>query len=113
MKKWLMVLVGLTLAALLVIGSLACGSDTPEGAVDHKTITGITEGAARTVLINRLNDQGLPFTVVKAQELLSHFSPDDEHLVIGDTLAFEIESWYDLVDYLVNIKLASSTETGT
>ena len=105
---WFVVLV-----ALLVITALACGTATAEGVVAHKSITGIREGTSYTVLENRPSDEGSPFIVVDDKDLLSHFATDEEHLIISDSLAFEIESKYDRVDYYVNMAPASAPLSGT
>ena len=101
------------LVPLLVIAGLACGTTTSEGVVAHKSITGIREGTSYTVLENRPSDEGPPIIHVDDKDLLSLFAAGDEHLIIDDSLAFEIESRYDRVDYFVNMAPASSPESGT
>ena len=101
------------LVLLLVVIGPACGTATDEGVVDHKSITGVVEGTSYTVLRNRPNDDGLPFIEAKDKDLLSHFATVEEHAIISDSLAFEIESRYDRVDYLVNIDLISIEGSGT
>ncbi len=100
------------ISPLLVIGGLACGTTTSEGVVDHKSIVGYREGTSGEVLLNRPGDDG-PVIHVEDKDLLTHFATGEEHLVIGDSLAFQIESRYDRVDYIVNIDLASSAGSGT
>ena len=100
------------LVPLLVIAGLACGTTTSEGVVDHKSIAGYREEASREVLLNRPGDDG-PIIHVEDKDLLGLFATGDEHAIIGDSMAFEIESRYDRVDYIVNIDLASSAGSGT
>ena len=91
------------LVPILVIVGLACGTTTNEGVVAHQSITGSREGTSQTVLENRPGDDGSPFIHVNDKDLLSHFATDEEHLIISDSLAFQIESRYDRVDYFVNM----------
>ncbi len=101
------------LVPILVIVGLACGTTTNEGVVAHQSITGSREGTSQTVLENRPGDDGSPFIHVNDKDLLSHFATDEEHLIISDSLAFQIESRYDRVDYFVNMAPASSPGSGT
>ena len=101
------------LVPLLVIVGLACGTTTTEGVVAHKSITGSREGTSYAVLENRPSDDGSPFIHVDDKDLLSHFATDEEHLIISDSLAFQIESRYDRADYFVNMAPASSPRSGT
>ena len=101
------------LVPLLVIAGLACGTDTGEGVVAHKSITGIRKGTSYTVSENRPSDDGSSFIHVDDKDLLSHFATCEEHLIISETLAFEVESRYDMVDCYVNMAPASSPRSGT
>ena len=103
----------LALAFLLMISGMACQNATGEGVVAHKSITGARDGKSSTVLTNRPSDEGFPIISVDDRELRVHFANDAEHALVGDSLAFEIESRYDRVDYLVNIRLGSSAGSGT
>ena len=90
------------LVPLLIIIGLACGGATVEGVVSHKAITGVREEVSHTVLTNRPSDEGLPIIHVEDKDLVSRFAPDEEHAVIGDSLAFEIESRYDRMRYFLS-----------
>ena len=102
-----------TLAVLTSLVGLACGTDTSRGLVDHKTITGIREGTAYTILIYRSDEEGLPALYVKDRGLLDRFSIEEANPVIDDALAFDIESMYEQVTYTVNLRTELATGPGT
>ena len=102
-----------TLAVLVSIVGLACGSDTSLGLVDHKTITGILEGTKYTILIYRSDEEGSPALYVKDQDLLDRVSTEEVNLVIDDALALDIEGMYEQVTYTVNMGTNLATGPGT
>lgn len=101
------------LALLLVIVGLACGAPSSEGVVAHKSITGSREGVSQTVLTNRPSDSGVLLIDVQDNDLRGLFAAGLEHAIISDSQAFQIESRYDEVNYVVNIRIESSGEGGT
>ncbi|PZC46699.1 MAG: hypothetical protein C1O27_001841 [Chloroflexi bacterium] len=109
-KPWVTMLV---LAFLLLVAGLACGTPSSEGVVAHKSITGSREGSSQTVLTNRPSDNGTPLIDVEDADLKSLFAVGEEHAFISDSLAFQIESRFDEVKYVVNIRLESSGDGGT
>ncbi|MEE9247488.1 MAG: hypothetical protein V3U79_02175, partial [Dehalococcoidia bacterium] len=81
--------------------------------VDHKTITGIREGTAYTILIYRSDEEGSPALYVKDRGLLDRIPTGEVNLVIDDDLAFDIESMYEQVTYTVDLRTELATGPGT
>ena len=97
-------------SALLVLSMLtACNGPGPivEGVVDHKTVTGEIENTSYTILTNKpSSDDGL-WIIVKDNDYEEFFRNQDRDAVINKSVEDEMNLKYDLINYLVSIRLTS------
>jgi len=96
--------------ALLVLSMLtACNGPGPivEGVVDHKTVTGEIESTSYTILTNKpSSDDGL-WIIVKDNDYEEFFRNQDRDAVINKSVEDEMSLKYDLINYLVSIRMTS------
>jgi len=72
-----------------------------EGVVDHKTITGSREGASYNIVV--FTDAGNHFDDKEVRGLF------DETNLVNDSVAYELESLYDEVFYVVSVRSGDVT----
>ena len=95
---------------LLVLSMLtACNGPGPivKGVVDHKTVTGEMENTSYTILSHKpSSDDGL-WIIVKDNDYEEFFRNQDRDAVINKSVEDEMSLKYDLINYLVSIRLTS------
>ncbi len=106
------------LLAAVSLASVACGGSAAlQGQVDSKTVGGVVESTAYTILSNHpvhgpdAADQR-PHILVKDPDYARFFTPADEHAVIAEDMEIELLRKYTDVSYTVNVRL-STDEGGT
>jgi hypothetical protein len=104
----------ITIVSMLALASLACGNQTLEGDVDHKTVSGVIEDTGWTILQNVpgtdpdiVNDR--PSIRISDEEYQSFFAPEDEHAVITEEMERLLGQKYSNIRYTVNVRLADAS----
>lgn len=97
-------------SALLLLGILtACTGPGPivEGVVDHKTVTGEIENISYTILTNRPRSDDRLWIIVQDNDYKEFFLEEDRDAVINKSVEYEMSLKYDMIHYLVSIRLTS------
>ena len=110
MKRWLIPVV-VTLVMVSYLATMACGGSTlGQGEVDHKSVTGVVEDVAFTILRNvPVYDQdapnGRPSIRVEDQDFQGFFTSKDEHAVVTVEMENELRQKYSDLSYIVHVRL--------